>query len=90
LLVYALMQRQARLSLRHHQQYLPGNKGVTAMPTAAGILAFFAQVMMGHVAVDNITVLQVYGWQEHHKLVCDALGIDRSWYEAPASRQNSS
>jgi hypothetical protein len=41
LLVYALIQRQARLYLRHHQQSLPGTKGVTATPTAAVILALF-------------------------------------------------
>jgi hypothetical protein len=85
-----VIQRQVRLSLRHHQQHLPGNKGVTATPTAAVILALFTQVMMVHLTVDNTPVLQVYGWQEHHRLVCDALGIDCSWYAPPASRQNSS
>ena len=37
---------------------------------------------------DATTMLQVYGLQDHHGLVCDALGIDRSWYVAPAIRQN--
>ena len=33
--------------------------------------------------------LQVYGLQEHHLMVCDALGIDRLWYESPPAGQNS-
>src|SRR5712691_7330376 len=44
LLVYALIQRQVRLSLRSQQQHLPGNKGMTATPTAAVVLSLFAQV----------------------------------------------
>jgi hypothetical protein len=39
LLVSSLIQRQVRLSLRPHAQQLPGNKGMTAIPTAAVVLA---------------------------------------------------
>lgn len=46
LLVYALIQRQGRLSLRHQGQRLPGNTGATALPTAAVVLSLFVQVMM--------------------------------------------
>jgi hypothetical protein len=35
LLVYSVLQRQVRLYLRTHDQQLPGNKGLTATPTAA-------------------------------------------------------
>jgi transposase len=35
LLVYSVIQRQVRLSLRTHDQQIPGNKGTTAIPTAA-------------------------------------------------------
>jgi hypothetical protein len=46
LLVYSVMQRQVRLSLRTHDQQLPGNKGLTAPPTAAVVLALCAQVAL--------------------------------------------
>jgi transposase len=39
LLVYSIIQRQVRLYLRAHDQQLPGNKGMTATPTAAVVLA---------------------------------------------------
>jgi hypothetical protein len=31
---------------------------------------------------------QVYGVQPHHLLICDALGLDYSWYEAPPAQKN--
>ena len=46
LLVTSVIQRQVRLSLRLHDQQLPGNKGMTATPTAAVVFALFAQVSM--------------------------------------------
>ena len=49
LLVYSVIQRQVRLSLRIHDQQLPGNQGLTATPTAAKVLALFAQVALVHV-----------------------------------------
>ncbi len=81
-LVYGLIQRQVRLYLQDHEQHVPGNKGPTDTPTAAVVLSLFTPVMMVQVQVDKTTVRQVYGWQDHHAMVCDALGIDRSWYEA--------
>ncbi len=42
LLVYSLIQRQVRLHLLTHDQQVPGNKGATAIPTAAVVLALFA------------------------------------------------
>jgi len=41
LLVYSVIQRQVRLYLQIHDQQLPGNKGMTAIPTAAVMLALF-------------------------------------------------
>lgn len=82
LLVYGLIQRQVRLYLQDSEQHVPGNKGPTDTPTAAVVLSLFTPVMMVQVQVDKTTVRQVYGWQDHHGRVCDALGIDRSWYEA--------
>ena len=38
LLVYSVIQRQVRLYLRTHDQQIPGNKGMTATPTAAVVL----------------------------------------------------
>ena len=31
---------------------------------------------------------QVYGVQPHHLLICDALGLDSSWYEVPSAQKN--
>jgi hypothetical protein len=33
-------------------------------------------------------VAQVYGVQAHHLLLCDALGLDSSWYEVPSLYKN--
>lgn len=44
LLVYTVIPRQVRLYLRTHAQQIPGHKGMTATPTAAVVLALFAQV----------------------------------------------
>lgn len=46
LLGYSIIQRQVRLYLRTHDQQVPGNKGATATPTAAVVLALFAQVAL--------------------------------------------
>ena len=46
LLGYSLSQRQVRLSLRTHDQQLPGNQGLPATPTAAVVVALFAQVAL--------------------------------------------
>ena len=46
LLVYSVIQRQVRLYLRTHDQQSPGNKGMTAIPTAAVVVALCAQVSM--------------------------------------------
>ena len=89
LLVYALIQRQVRLYLHDQQQVLPGNKGMTTIPTAAVILTLFSPVMMVQLILDTTPVLHLYGVQPHHLLVCDALGIDRGWYAAPRHQENS-
>ncbi len=31
---------------------------------------------------------QVYGVQPYHLLICDALGLDSSWYEVPSAQKN--
>jgi len=89
LLVTSVIQRQVRLYLRTHDQQLPGNKGMTAIPTAAVILALFSQIALVQYWVDGQTVVQLAGLQPEHWLVCDALGLDASWY-AIASVQKSS
>src|SRR4029453_6298756 len=43
LLVSSVIQRQVRLYWHTHDQQIPGNKGLTAAPTAAGGVALFAQ-----------------------------------------------
>jgi hypothetical protein len=88
LLVYSVMQRQVRLYLRTYDQQLPGNKGMTATPTAAVVLALFAQVALVQLWIDEQAVAQLSGVQPHHLLVCDALGLDSSWYAMPSAQKN--
>jgi hypothetical protein len=88
LLVYSVIQRQVRLYLRTHDQQLPGNKGMTATPTAAVVLALFAQVALVQLWIDNQEGMQISGVQPYHLLVCDALGLDPSWYEASSAQKN--
>jgi transposase len=88
LLVYSIIQRQVRLHLRTYDQQVPGNKGATATPTAAVVLALFAQVALVQFWIGDQEVAQVYGLQPHHLLICDALGLDHSWYEAPSTQKN--
>ena len=84
LLVYSVIQRQVRLSRRTHAQQLPGNKGMTTTPTAAVVLALFAQVALVQLWIEGQEVMQIAGVQPHPLLICDALGVDHSWYEAPS------
>jgi transposase len=80
LLVYSVIQRQVRLYLLTHDQQVPGNKGETGIPTAAVVLALFAQVAVVQLRLGHRDIYQVYGIQPHHLLVCDALGINHSCY----------
>ena len=88
LLVYSIIQRQVRLHLRMHDQQIPGNKGLTATPTAAVVLSLFVQVALVQFQIEDQDGEQVYGVQPHHLLCCDALGLDRSWYEAPSAQKS--
>ena len=85
LLVYSILQRQVRLYLQTHDQQLPGNKGMTATPPAAVMLALFAPVALMQLEVAGQQSAQIYGVQPHHLLICDALGLDHAWYEAPSA-----
>jgi hypothetical protein len=89
LLVYSVIQRQVRLSLRTHAQQLPGNKGLTATPTAAVVVALFAQVALGRWWIEGQEVAQLSGVQPYHRLVCDALNLDASWYAVPLAQKSS-
>ena len=88
LLVYSVIQRQVRLYLRTHAQQLPGNKGLTPIPTAAVVLALFAPVALVQLWIDEQEVVQLSGVQSYHLLVCEALGLDSSWYAVPAGQKN--
>jgi len=92
LLIYSVIQSQVRLSLRTHDQQLPGNKGLTANPTAAVVVALFAQVALVPLWIDAQEVAQISGVQPHHLLdhllVCDARGLDSSWYAVPLAQKN--
>src|SRR5262244_2028748 len=89
LLVYAVIQRQVRLYLHDHDRQVPGNKGLTAMPTAAVVFALFAPVMLVYSTGDNSPSLQVYGVQDYHRLICDAVGMAQTWYQGGTTEQNS-
>jgi transposase len=89
LVVYAVIQRQVRLYLHDHDQYIPGNKGPTATPTTAVIFALFTPVMLVQFVMDNAISFQLHGVQDHHLLVCEAVGIDPAWYQGAATEQNS-
>ena len=84
LLVFSIIQRQVRLFLQTHAQQLPGNKGMTATPTAAVMVALFAPVALIQFEVADQQIAQIYGVQPHHLLICDALGLDHAWYEVPS------
>ena len=89
LLVYSIIQRQVRLYLRTHDQQLPGNKGLTATPTAAVVFALFAQVALIQFRLGEQEGEQIYGVQPHHRLLCDALGLDASWYAVSSGQKHS-
>ena len=86
-LVDSIRQRQGRLYLRTPDQQLPGNTGLTAIPTAAVVLALFGQVALVQLWIDEHEVGQIAGVQPHPLLICDALGLDHSWYEAPSAHK---
>jgi hypothetical protein len=88
-LVYAVIQRHVRRSLRAHDQPIPGNKGLTATPTAAGVVALLTPVMLVQFVMDNVISCQVHGVQDDHLLVCDAVGIDQVWYPGVAAGQKA-
>ena len=88
LLVSSVIQRQVRLYLRTHDQQIPGNKGLTAAPTTAVVLALFAQVALVQLWIDEQEIVQLTGVQPYHRLVCDALGLDSSWYAVPLAQKN--
>ena len=56
-------------------------------PTAAVVLALFTQVALVQLWIDGQEVMQLSGVQPHHLLVCDALGLDHAWYEAPSAHK---
>ena len=86
LLVYSLIQRQYS---QQQQQSIPGNKGDTALPTAAVVFESFASVTQIHLDFAGVEVCQVYGWQAHHGLICQALGLDEFWYTGSADQKNN-
>jgi hypothetical protein len=86
-LVYSLIQRQGRLYLLTHAQQVPGNQGTTATPTAAVVVASFAQVALVQCWIGEHEVTPMDGIQPHHLLLCDALGLDHSWYEALSTHE---
>lgn len=88
-LVYAVLPRQGRLYLRDHDRHVPGNKGPTATPTAAGVVALFRPVRLVPCAMANTPSFQVHGVQDYHLLVGEAVGIDHAWSQGVVPGQNA-
>jgi hypothetical protein len=86
-LVYSVIQRQVRLHLCAHDQQLPGEISTTVPPTAAVVLALFARVAWLQFWIEEREVVQVYGVQPHHLLICDVLGLHHSWYQVPSENE---
>jgi heme/copper-type cytochrome/quinol oxidase subunit 2 len=89
LLVYSLIQRQVRRYLHTHDQQIPGNKGLTATPTAAVVVTLFAHVALIQLVIGDQEVEQIYGVHPHPLMFCDALDLDRSWYTAPSAQKSA-
>jgi hypothetical protein len=87
--VYAVIQQQVRLYLRDYDRQIPGNKGPTATPTSAVVFRLVAPVMLVQFAVDEQRSLQVHGLQDHHRIVCAAVGMAPGWSQIAATEQNS-
>ncbi len=87
LLVYSLIQRQVRQYLQQHHASIPGHKGETTEPTVAVVFASFTSVTVIHLDHDGADVWQVHGWQAHHQLICQALGVECSWYEGTTNQK---
>ena len=88
LLVSTVIPRQVRLSLRTHDQQIPGHTGMTAPPTAAVVVALFAHVALIQCVIDAHEIEQISGVQPHHLRLCDALGLDSSWSAVPSAQKN--
>jgi len=52
------------------------------------VLALFAQVALVRLLIGEQEGTQLSGVQPHHLLVCDALGLDSSWYAVPSIQKN--
>jgi hypothetical protein len=88
LLVYSGIQRQVRLYLHTQDQRIPGNKGLTATPPAAGVLALFAHGALVQCWRDDQEVARLSGVHPHPLFVCEALGLDSSWSPVPSVPKN--
>jgi len=62
-LVYSVIQRQVRLSLRTPDQQLPGNTGLSAIPAAAVVLALLAHIALVQYWREDQEVTQIAGGQ---------------------------
>jgi hypothetical protein len=82
-LVYTFTPRQVLLYRHRHDQQVPGNKGITAMPTAVVVRAVFSAVAVVRLYLETHEVSRTYGVHSHHLLNRDALGFDQPWYTVP-------
>jgi hypothetical protein len=85
-----LIQRQVRQYLEPHEASIPGNKGQTNLPTTAVVFESFATVRWVELTLEDMTICQIYGWQAHHELICQALELDHLIYEDSTTQKNNS
>jgi hypothetical protein len=85
LLVYSVIQRPVRRSLRTHDQQVPGHTGETGIPTAAVVWALWAPVAVVQRRLGHRDIEQVDGRQPPHLRVGDALGINHACYGPPSA-----
>jgi hypothetical protein len=86
-LVESISQGQVRLPLCRQGQQMAGTPGLPAIPTAV-VVAFLVPVALVQCQIEDPDGEQGYGVQPHPLLCCDALGLARSWYEAPSAQKS--
>jgi hypothetical protein len=89
LLIYGLIHRQVRQYLQEYQATIPGNKGETDNPTAAGVFESLTTLIRLEWTIDGVTVCQFQGWQAHPKRVFQALGLPFLIDDGLATQQNN-
>jgi hypothetical protein len=82
-----VLQRHVRLHLLPQDQQVPGNRGAPAMPTAAVVVAFLAQVALVQCWLGEYDIEKIYIIKIHYLMIFEALGLPHSWYATPSAQK---